>query len=200
MTFSIRINNDLPTEALIDLARAAEAGGFDQLWVSNDVLLRSAPVLVAALATHTNTIGLGIGDELARTRQAVTVLRALLGHRGVDPVDLPDYHEHHRGLQIPVEVPVPVYVGAMGPAMLAMAGACADGVLPLLYPPEHSLTPAIRSRPAGGLPAGSTDRSICPPASGCRSPMTGRPAGPRWPRSSPTTGRPSRRCCSPRRD
>jgi len=61
MTFSIRINDDLPTEALIDLARAAEAGGFYQLWVSNDMLLRSAPVLVAALATHTNTIGLGVG-------------------------------------------------------------------------------------------------------------------------------------------
>lgn len=31
----------------------------------------------------------------------------------------------------------PIYLGAMGPKMLALAGTEADGVLPLLFPPEH---------------------------------------------------------------
>jgi len=38
--------------------------------------------------------------------------------------------------------PVPLYLGAMSPRMLALAGECADGVLPLLYPPEHYPTAA----------------------------------------------------------
>ena len=40
----------------------------------------------------------------------------------------------------------PIYVGAMGPKMLALAGEQADGVLPLLFPPEHYFT----VRPADG--------------------------------------------------
>jgi 5,10-methylenetetrahydromethanopterin reductase len=31
----------------------------------------------------------------------------------------------------------PIYLGAMGPKMLALAGELADGALPLLFPPEH---------------------------------------------------------------
>lgn len=34
----------------------------------------------------------------------------------------------------------PIYVGAMGPRMLRLAGEIADGVLPLLFPPEHYYT------------------------------------------------------------
>lgn len=34
----------------------------------------------------------------------------------------------------------PVYIGAMGPKMLHLSGAEADGVLPLLFPPEHYFT------------------------------------------------------------
>jgi 5,10-methylenetetrahydromethanopterin reductase len=34
----------------------------------------------------------------------------------------------------------PIYLGAMGPAMLRLAGEMADGVLPLLFPPEHYFT------------------------------------------------------------
>ena len=31
----------------------------------------------------------------------------------------------------------PIYIGALGPNMLRLAGEVADGVLPLLFPPEH---------------------------------------------------------------
>ncbi|UCC51408.1 MAG: LLM class flavin-dependent oxidoreductase [Anaerolineaceae bacterium] len=34
----------------------------------------------------------------------------------------------------------PIYVGAMGPKMLGLAGEMGDGVLPLLFPPEHFFT------------------------------------------------------------
>ncbi len=200
--FSLRLNNDLPAAQLVDIAVAAEVHGFDQLWVSHDLLLRSAPVLVATLAARTRTIGLGIAvvnpysvhvaelamtaatlqevsggrfslgvgagaaDFLAwvgieRTRPvsttaaAVTVLRALLGHADVDPALLPDWYGPRSALKIPLAVPVPVYVGAMGPAMLAMAGRVADGALPLLYPPEHY--PVARDQVLTGVAAAGRD-------------------------------------------
>lgn len=52
----------------------------------------------------------------------------------------------------------PIYVGALGPKMLKLAGEVADGVLPLLFPPEHyfnvlpHLEEGIRHR-AARLPA-----------------------------------------------
>ena len=184
MKFSVRVNNDLGFAELTEVAAAAEQAGFDQLWVSNDLFLRSAPVLVAALATSTARIGLGIavmnpysvhpselamlaatmqevsggrlllglgaGSEqflgwagitrarpLATTRTALVSLRALLGHEDVDPSLLPEWFGADSVLRFPLSRPVPVYVGAMGPQMLEMAGRHADGVLPLLYPPER---------------------------------------------------------------
>ncbi len=61
MRFSLRLNNDTDPTALQELARAAEAAGFDQLWVSNDLFLRSAPVLLTHAAHATSTIALGTG-------------------------------------------------------------------------------------------------------------------------------------------
>ena len=184
MRFSVRINNDLPAAELFSLAAVAQECGFDQLWVSNDLFLRSASALAGALCARTSTISLGIGvvnpysvhpSELAMTaatlqelsggrfllgvgagsaeflawagisrpapvattRAAVAALRQLLGHRDVDPADLPRWYREYSRLRFPVDRPVPVYVGGMGPRMLAMAGEVADGVLPLLYPPER---------------------------------------------------------------
>jgi 5,10-methylenetetrahydromethanopterin reductase len=185
--FSVRVNNDLPFAELVALAGAAEQAGFDQLWFSNDLFLRSAPVLAGALAVRTGRIGLGIavmnpysvhvselamaaataqevsggrfllglgaGAEqflgwaglarprpLAVTRTALVALRALLGHEDVDRTLLPEWFGADSVLRFPLERPVPVYVGAMGPKMLEMAGRHADGVLPLLYPPERYAT------------------------------------------------------------
>jgi 5,10-methylenetetrahydromethanopterin reductase len=184
MRFSVRVNNDLSFEDLLAVAISAESAGFDQLWISNDLFLRSAPALVGALAAHTTRIGLGIavmnpysvhvselamaaatlqeisggrfllglgaGSEqflgwagigraqpLATTRSALVSLRALLGHDDVDTAQLPGWFGAQSVLRFPVAVPVPVYIGAMGPRMLEMAGMHADGALPLLYPPER---------------------------------------------------------------
>lgn len=60
MTWSLRLNNDLPLAELRDIAVLAEELGCGQLWLSNDLYLRSAPVLMGALAVATSRIKLGI--------------------------------------------------------------------------------------------------------------------------------------------
>ncbi|KQM83054.1 LLM class flavin-dependent oxidoreductase [Agromyces sp. Leaf222] len=185
--FSLRVNNDLSPGQLIDMAVAAEHAGIDQLWVSNDLMMRSAPVLLGAIAMRTSTIKLGIGimnpysvhpSELAMTAatlQEVTGGRFLLGLGagagdflswiGIDQkLPLTKTREALRAIRALLAgakpsqtegagtawtddaylrlepTSVPIYIGAMSPKMLAFAGAEADGVLALLFPPEHYTT------------------------------------------------------------
>lgn len=59
MKFSLRLNNDRPAAEYIALAQAAEAAGFDQFWVSDDLFLRSATVILAAVVQATSRIEIG---------------------------------------------------------------------------------------------------------------------------------------------
>jgi 5,10-methylenetetrahydromethanopterin reductase len=59
MKFSLRLNNDLAVRDYMRLAQHAEAAGFDQFWVSNDLFLRSCPVILSAVATATHSIEIG---------------------------------------------------------------------------------------------------------------------------------------------
>lgn len=59
MKFSLRLNNDLPVADYVRLARLAENAGFDQFWVSDDLFLRSAPVILTAVAVATSHIEIG---------------------------------------------------------------------------------------------------------------------------------------------
>lgn len=59
MKFSLRLNNDHPVKDYVRLAVAAEQGGFDQFWVSDDLFLRSSPVILTAVAVATQRIELG---------------------------------------------------------------------------------------------------------------------------------------------
>ncbi len=61
MKFSLRLNNDLTLPEYVALAQAAETAGFDQIWVSHDLFLRSAPVILAAMAQATTRIEIGTG-------------------------------------------------------------------------------------------------------------------------------------------
>jgi 5,10-methylenetetrahydromethanopterin reductase len=181
------------------------------VWVSHDILLRSAAVLLAAAATATSRIHLGVGilnpysahpvelamhaatlqelsdgrallgigagaaeflqmagidrsRPLARTREAVLACRALLAGR--EPAGEPGTGTWAPSARLPDDLtgaPVPVYVGAMSPRMLAMAGAWADGVLALLYPPEHFPVAAAQVR-AGATAAGRDPAAIDLPA------------------------------------
>jgi len=59
MKFSLRLNNDHPVSTYLRLAQLAEDVGFNQFWVSDDLFLRSAPVILSAAAQVTKTIELG---------------------------------------------------------------------------------------------------------------------------------------------
>jgi 5,10-methylenetetrahydromethanopterin reductase len=59
MRFSLRFNNDLPVATYPVLARRAEQAGFDAFWISDDLFLRSAWVLLSAVARSTHYIQLG---------------------------------------------------------------------------------------------------------------------------------------------
>jgi 5,10-methylenetetrahydromethanopterin reductase len=59
MRFSLRLNNNLPVADYVRLAQAAEAAGFDQFWVSDDLFLRSAVVILTAVAAATQRIQIG---------------------------------------------------------------------------------------------------------------------------------------------
>lgn len=59
MRFSIRFNNDLPVAQYAPLAQAAEAAGFDQFWVSDDLFLYGVWPILSACALATQRIQLG---------------------------------------------------------------------------------------------------------------------------------------------
>lgn len=184
MRFSLRLNNDLQIDDYVTLARAAESAGFDQFWVSHDLFLRSAPVILAAVAQATSRIeigtcilnpysmhpseiamtaatldelsegrfnlGLGAGAAeflkwvridrdrpLAATRAAILQIRAVLNGE-VAPDWEPEAYLRF-GIR-PGTRRIPIYLAAMSPRMLRLAGEVADGALPLLFPPEHYAT------------------------------------------------------------
>jgi 5,10-methylenetetrahydromethanopterin reductase len=182
--FSLRLNNDRPVSEYIQLAQAAEAAGFDQFWVSDDLFLRSAPVILAAVACATHRIEIGtcivnpytihpaeiammaatldelsggrfnlglssgaadflqwVGITPAKPRTAVletvdAVNRLLSGQRAPCDGQFLQWRSEAYMRFTPARR-VPVYLGAMSPAMLRAIGAVADGGLPLLFPPEH---------------------------------------------------------------
>ncbi|GAA2245472.1 LLM class flavin-dependent oxidoreductase [Herbiconiux moechotypicola] len=94
-------------------------------------------------------LGLGAGSDVffswagltppppvVRTRQAVLAIRELLAGRS--PMGVPgvaDGWTEQAVLHDPR--PTPIYVGAMGPKMIAMTGRIADGALSLCLPPRH---------------------------------------------------------------
>ena len=80
MKFSLRFNNDLPARDYARLAAAAEAAGFDQFWISHDLFLRSAPVLLtaAALATSRIEIGTCIVNPYSQNPAEIAMLAATL--------------------------------------------------------------------------------------------------------------------------
>jgi 5,10-methylenetetrahydromethanopterin reductase len=182
--FSLRLNNDLTLPEYISMAETAEAAGFDQFWVSNDLFLRSAPVILSAVAQATTRIQIGTGilnpytmdpaeiammaatlDELsgnrfnlgmaagagdflnwigleqrsplAAMRESITAIRALLSGEYAEINGKVLNWNREAYLRFDAPRVTPIYVGAMGPKMLRLAGELADGVLPLLFPPEH---------------------------------------------------------------
>ncbi len=184
MRFSLRLNNDLTLPEYIALAQMAEAVGFDQFWISNDLFLRSGPVLLAAVGGATQQIeigscilnpytinpaeiamlaatldeltnnrfnlGLAAGGAnflgwvglsherpLAAMRETIKAIRGLLAGERVSLAGTFLRWSEEAYLRFQAPRLTPIYLGALGPRMLRLAGEIADGVLPLLFPPEH---------------------------------------------------------------
>jgi 5,10-methylenetetrahydromethanopterin reductase len=79
-----------------------------------------------------NWAGLVAGPAVSRTERAIKDLRALFAG------DAPEGWRPEGHLRTG-PISVPIYIGAMGPLMLRLAGRLADGALPLLLPPERYL-------------------------------------------------------------
>jgi 5,10-methylenetetrahydromethanopterin reductase len=184
MRFSLRFNNDLPPREYIALAQAAEAAGFDQIWVSNDLFLRSAAAILPTIAQATTTLQIGscifnpytthpaelamfaaTMDEISGNRfnlglaagageflkwvgvtqdapldtmrETISAIQALLRGERVPLRGKRLRWENEAYLRFPAPRVTPIYLGAMSEGMLRLAGEICDGVLPLLFPPEH---------------------------------------------------------------
>jgi len=145
----IWVSNDLffhSAPVLVTAAARATSRISLGVGVFNPVSMHPAEIamVAASLAELTGgrfRLGIGAGADrflhwagmtsdppVKRTQAAIGEIRSLLA--GGSP-----WAEDGR-MRIAIEQ-VPIYVGAMGPAMLRMAGRLADGVLPLLFPPRH---------------------------------------------------------------
>jgi F420-dependent oxidoreductase-like protein len=84
---------------------------------------------------------------LARTRDYLSVVRLALERRRVayqgETLELPLPDGPGKALKLtiaPMQPRLPIYLGAMGPRNLALAGELADGWLGFMYAPEHAAT------------------------------------------------------------
>ncbi|MER6826090.1 LLM class flavin-dependent oxidoreductase [Streptosporangium sp. NPDC000563] len=139
---------------------AAMLGATNRIKVGSAVLdpVSIHPVQLAQLASGYQELsggrfilGLGAGSDVffrragivaprpvPRTRTAIVAIRALT--EGHSPAGLPGAGEGwHEQARIESPRPVPIYIGAMGPKMLELAGRHADGALPLCLPPGQVL-------------------------------------------------------------
>ena len=93
--------------------------------------------LAAGAKAFLQWVGLAQKRPLSAMRETITNLRLLqLG----EPVPLNGQFLQWGAeafLRFSAPRVTPIYVGAMGPKMLELAGEMGDGVLPLLFPPEH---------------------------------------------------------------
>ena len=103
------------------------------------------------------TYGVPAWPPLAMTRDYMVALKGLLGGQAVS-------HEGKavtlRGARTSAPQPVPVYLAALGPRMLRLAGELADGVLPNWSSPEQRVW--IRERVAEGARKAGRDPGTLP--------------------------------------
>jgi F420-dependent oxidoreductase-like protein len=99
---------------------------------------------------------------LARTRDYVSVVRMALERRRVayqgETLELPLPDGPGKALKLtiaPAQARLPIYLAAMGPKNLALAGEVADGWLGFLYAPEHA--DGFRGHLAAGAAAAGRD-------------------------------------------
>jgi len=83
-----------------------------------------------------NNGGIHPPSPVVRTRQGVLAIRALLNGESPAGIDgVADGWQPQGKIHDPI--PAPIYIGAMGPKMLALTGRIADGAISLCLPPGH---------------------------------------------------------------
>ena len=140
------------------------AGETRDLFLGTGVVpMRSRTPLVAAMGAATVhersggrlILGLGTGDAgagaLDELRETVGQIRTLLDGETLELGDGP------QSLSLPPGSPVPIWVSALGPRAMRLAGEIADGVILNWCPPER--VPFARTRIAEGAEASGRDPS-----------------------------------------
>lgn len=117
------------------------------VYIRTPATIAAATGTVAQLAEGRFILGLGSSSHaivdgwhgtpfrkpLARVRETVTAVRGMLAGEKV-ALDGETLRTHGFRLMVPAPAPVPIYVGALRPAMLELAGEIADGVAINLLP------------------------------------------------------------------
>lgn len=120
--------------------------------------------LAAGAGDFLQWIGLKQASPLATMRETITAIRVLL--RGERSPMSGKFLHWSEAAYLRVKAPrvTPIYLGAMSAGMLQLAGELADGVLPLLFPPEHyfGVRPFIEEGLAARSPQlGELDFAAC---------------------------------------
>ena len=89
--------------------------------------------------------GVRFGKQLQRTREYMAVVRMALEHQKLElhgeTIDLPLPDGPGKALKLsirPIQQHIPIYLAALGPKNVALAGEIADGWLPVFFSPEHT--------------------------------------------------------------
>jgi 5,10-methylenetetrahydromethanopterin reductase len=93
--------------------------------------------LAAGAGEFLKWVGIEQRSTLAAVRETVAAVRRL--QRGERAAQDGQFLHWNNEAYLRFSAPrcTPIYIGALGPKMLALSGEVADGVLPLLFPPEH---------------------------------------------------------------
>jgi F420-dependent oxidoreductase-like protein len=149
---------------VLPLATLADRIGIDSVWAA-EAYGSDAVTVLAFLAAHTERIALGsailqmpartpangvpYGRPLTRTREYVEIVRRVIAREDPLRFDGEVYQVPYRGADAtglgrplrsilhPVRPSIPIYLAAIGPNNVALAGEIADGWIPIFYAPEH---------------------------------------------------------------
>lgn len=114
--------------------------------------------------------GQRFGKQLLRTREYVAVLRKALARERLEfhgeTIDLPLPDGPGKALKLtitPIQDRIPIYIAAIGPKNTELVGEIADGLLPMMFAPEHAdtaLAPLRAGQDKAGRPADAV--AVCP--------------------------------------
>ncbi len=174
----MRVNNDVGVDEFVELAQIAESGGIDQIWVSNDLFFRSAPVMLAAAAVATRSIGLGTcvlnpySMHPAEVAMVCATLQELSGDRfllglAAGSADVLGWAGITRDapLRRTAEAVAAIRALCDGGAPADRGGrrvAMATGRRDFAYPPDRRRSTSVRCRPACTRLAGSVADGALP--------------------------------------